>query len=557
MARIIGLHVAALLPVLYLFVTLGYLSPIPYLDYWTAATQLLAEPPIIAIRLNEHVIPITGLTYLTNIYLFGGDNRVLIFFGAAAVFLQIVLLYSLLPESTKRNTSASIASVFHISLFLFSPVAYANWYEGFSAVHWQFASLGVLGAFYALLQYSDCRKEYYFWFSLLSALFGCLSFSSAYVSLPLLFLAGWYFGLSRGKLVLIVLFTLGLGALGYLFAYSTLYEVSAHPSHSASLTGVGFSKVALSLSFYLGHYFFPLHALNKYGVVPQQIVGGFSLVLFLVFSFAVLLKRNKAFVPWVLLGGFVLAAGLLTVFARGDAGYGMLAGSRYKTLTGLYWLAFFSLFAQWVFQLARGTKKKILVIFFGLILVALVFISKHSRELRYKSHQIQSRDLAALAYSLDMTDNKLFSAALTHNVKQLARLKPRLQEVSHVPFRKECPESIHLGDKKLAVLSPRVFNPSVVQGGSRISLKLRGNDFRERLCIFDSAGRRKGALLQGRLFRMRGALKREERLSVWSGYIGVDSIEKLNHFLVSVDGDDDDGGDVKYIGTITSSKGVQ
>ncbi len=448
------LTVLFLAPAVFLLQLLGDLSAMPSVDYWTAADQLLHDDGLhlssffsYFIRLNEHVIPVTGLIYAFNIVLTGGSNLGLIVVAFIASFFSVVFLYRLLPEKFRDHYFLSLACGLCISLFIFSCAPYPVWYEGFSGVHWQVATFFIVLSLFWFHDFAEHNKLLALIFSLLSATLACLTYSSAYVLWPVLFCLAILYRFSLKNIFLILLSMTPVILFGVYFAYYFGFEVEAHPVHNPHPLTTEPKVVLEYFLTYMGAYFFNFkYYFTKYTTGPV-IVAIIGLSLFVILSLLSIIRNHRSQFPWIGLAGIALGNGILTVLIRGGFGTGMMIAPRFKCITALFWLSLFVLFFSTCLPLLKNKSFRTAVFTFLLLVTGVghtYFIFKTYRaEIRKRSLEMRVRDTAALSFQLGTLDQKIFETSVTRNVPQMNGLRSRLIGAGHVPFRDQdriCPE---------------------------------------------------------------------------------------------------------------------
>jgi hypothetical protein len=167
-------------------------SVLPDNDYWGNIRGLITENGL-ALNLeslfrhnNEHIVVIPKLIYAANYLLTGGSNIGLIayslFVGAACAVLLLLLARDLLRDTPARWVFCAVL----FPLAMFSGKLSHSYYFGMSGAIWLTADLFVIVSAAAMAKAAKMQSTAWLLASLLAALLGLLTYSTAIYSLLVL-----------------------------------------------------------------------------------------------------------------------------------------------------------------------------------------------------------------------------------------------------------------------------------------------------------------------------------------------------------------------------------
>ena len=167
-------------------------SVLPDYDYWVNITGLITEngvflDPVALFRHNnEHIVVIPKLIYLANYFITSGSNIGLIvysiFAGAGCAILLLLLARDLLRDVPARWVLCGVL----FPLVMFSAKLSHSYYFGMSGAIWLTADIFVILSAAAMARAAQTESAWWLLASLIAALLGMLTYSTALYSLLVL-----------------------------------------------------------------------------------------------------------------------------------------------------------------------------------------------------------------------------------------------------------------------------------------------------------------------------------------------------------------------------------
>ena len=167
-------------------------SVLPDYDYWVNITGLITEngvflDPVALFRHNnEHIVVIPKLIYLANYFITSGSNIGLIvysiFAGAVCAILLLLLARDLLRDVPARWVLCGML----FPLVMFSAKLSHSYYFGMSGAIWLTADIFVILSAAAMARAAQTESAWWLLASLIAALLGMLTYSTALYSLLVL-----------------------------------------------------------------------------------------------------------------------------------------------------------------------------------------------------------------------------------------------------------------------------------------------------------------------------------------------------------------------------------
>ena len=406
---------------------------LPDNDYWDNISGVITET---GVRLtlsdllrhnNEHIVFIPKLLYAANYLASSGSNIGLIAYSIAVGGLCSVLLLfmarDLLVDAPLRFALCALL----FPLVMLSSKLTHNYFMGMSGAIWLTADLFVILSAAALARAVSTKSSLWLLMSLIAALLGALSYSTAiymlvvllFCSLALLFVPRFGVAISKPMLIgasLVIAFVLVI-----FFAYRT--HPPAHPA-------LVFDPVRLA-------YYVLVYIGSALPLPPiLYVVGGLALLSVGAMSIFALVARgrNKEILFWILL--FLFAPFNAFMTGVGRAGYGMATAesSRYQSVASLTVIATIVLVVK---ALPEGEVSRPIAVIRRAILIGLLFgaplIVVNPINLNRYSARNERKAIAEVALRLQVQGEQHLRAA-TPAIQQLDRLLPTLRTAHHVPF---------------------------------------------------------------------------------------------------------------------------
>ena len=414
-------------------------ASLPDNDYWDNIRGIITEagvsldPSVLLRHNNEHIVVIPKLVYATNYLVTSGSNIGLIVYslvvGTICSALLLFLARDLLVERPWRFGLCALL----FPLVMFSPKLAHSYFLGMSGTIWLTADLFVILSAAALARAAVTGGTIWLVLSLLTALLGVLSYSTAVYSLLVLLLYCltllvipklrgatpriWLIGIAA---VLVTVLALGL-----------IYreQPEQHPTLAFDL--IGLIRFVL---VYLG---------NSVSEGPLRTLAGLAILVIGVVSIAHLAIQGRAkdVLLWIILFMFAPFNALMTGIGRLGFGLEFAASSRYQSVTALSLIATIALalFAlpnveMWHRRIwiGRGLALGVLLLSGGVLASNLASLSKYTA-------RNERKVIAEIALRQGIQVNHHLEAS-TRAIPQLDLLIPALRASGHVPFHRgsEC-----------------------------------------------------------------------------------------------------------------------
>ena len=407
-------------------------SVLPDYDYWVSITGLITEQGVTLdlARLfrhnNEHIVVIPKLIYLANYLVTSGSNIGLIVYsicaGAACAFLLLLLAQDLLRDLPARWALCGVL----FPLAMFSAKLSHSYYFGMSGAIWLTADLFVILSAAALAKAAKLQSTAWLLASLLAALLGVLTYSTAIYSLLVLLVFSAVLvvrpklctNISREALV-------GVACIIVTLLIVWLME-RTHPAGHPTLD---FDPIRLAgfMLIYLGS------ALSEGYLAP---VTGLAILACGTIAIRRLVAngRGRDILLWVTLFLFAPFNALMTGIGR--LGFGLKAAfsSRYQSVTAISLIAAIALVLA---ALPKEAASQRSAWFRGATLVALlvvvIFFVANDKSIKFYADRLDKKPVVEIALRQGIAgDHHL--AALRPSIDAVYRLIPALRATLHVPF---------------------------------------------------------------------------------------------------------------------------
>ena len=407
---------------------------LPDNDYWTYLSTILDAGGFtshlnlwLSPSANEHIVLLPKMFYALNVWLSGGDNRMLGAFAFLFAAGQAGLLYRFAKRGFSREERP--LALLTISIFVFTPRAVHNWMMGMSGVAWIGANLCAIAAFYLLLRHRPVS-------ACLMATIGIFTYSTALAIWPAMVVGAWLSGQSWRKVAFIL--ALGIFAIGlYLHQYHT-------PSHHPALQHDPATILKYVLIFVGG---LSVNILPHAGWLGGVAIGIGGLLWLLTLKSEPPLRAAAA--PWVMLQAYGLCNGVMAAIARSGFGLEQALSSRYASLPALFWLGL--TFTAWLHLRSTPSFSRTstpLIATCVLLLGAGAWTSSRPATLHFM-HRSALKPLALVSLYTGAFDYPLLHKAVTPVVNgprqrnTLEHFMAILKANGHVPFDgtfAACPE---------------------------------------------------------------------------------------------------------------------
>ena len=414
-------------------------AALPDNDYWGNIRGLITENGVtlnlwnLLHHNNEHVVFIPKLIYAANYVLTSGNNVGLIIYsilaGAACAIILLLLAKDLLHDTPARWAFCAVL----FPLAMFSGKLSHSYYFGMSGAQWLTADIFVILSAAAMAKAAQAEGTRWLLASLLAALLGVLSYSTAIYSLLVLLVFCGIFLLVpkfRGRIPWPAL----VGVAAFILLVLAVWLINRpHPQGHPPLD---FDPIGLAgfVLIYLGS------ALSEGYAAP---VVGLAICAVAALAIHRLLAEGRDILLWVTLLLFAPFNALMTGIGR--LGFGMKAAfsSRYQSVTVISLIALIALVLA---ALPRdNTRGSVRVRFVGLavLVVAAVFFVTNNKTIKMYAKRIAGKPVAEIAMRLGVAGDQHIQAA-TKAINQFHAVLPALRATHHVPFntRSRCEEML-------------------------------------------------------------------------------------------------------------------
>ncbi|HEY5972157.1 MAG TPA: hypothetical protein VIT22_09310 [Pseudoxanthomonas sp.] len=411
---------------------------LPDYDYWDMFPSLLSDGGFnlslgaFYTSSNEHVVALTKIFYLLNYLATGGDN-----FGLSVIActfsLIIAACLALVLARSARSRAERICLGLLAAIAAFTPMAAHNFFMGMSGIAWLGANMFAVAAA-AMFMLSVNRGSIW----------------TIAVAFLLAFLAGQMY--STGVMAMIAVGIQGLlsdrtrrigaaflfcGAVYLLAIYLAQRVPGGHGHRIFDIQALA----TFSLTF-IGAALTNTHSL-------ALLWGGVGIACFLALAYRYLRRQDVgdraagAFCIGICVFVF-MNAGIAAIGRAGMGGDAFAMASRYASLPSLFWISLLGLALSLRARAADGVS----IHGFGLGgatllggVLALTAISEAKPRVDALIQRGETKNLAGLALSLGVRDDKTINAFVTPAPSQIYAALPDLRAIHHVPFNHDlgCP----------------------------------------------------------------------------------------------------------------------
>ncbi len=429
----------AIIPASYIFYWVSRAGEIPTYDYWGIISHFYSidgfstNPLDWLVRSNEHFILIPSIVYAINIITTKGSNLGLSLIALLFAFIQGLLLTALLPPSLKRSRIVFILLLFCIFIFSFTPAAAHNWMWGFSGVAWVGANLFVTASIFCLTKFAHYNHGYWAISSVVFALLGSLTYSTALALWPALCATAL---LMRFRLR-IILFYVSFAVLVCGIYWLTYKVPSHHPPLSSLSKGITITYIPI----YLGAVF----TSNLNIALSIGIIGLIASAGFFGYWLSPKAKPSRAsLLPWVAIQAYAVGTALMASVSRSGFGIGAAKASRYASLPSLFWLSLAVVTVLWLrqFRSNPGQSWRLLTPFFAVVTVLILSMYRLGPQAgQIYADRASLEPLVALSVHLDASDADLVTEVVREVVspspEQFLSLTGALKAHRLVPFTRD------------------------------------------------------------------------------------------------------------------------
>ena len=414
-------------------------SVLPDNDYWGNIRGLIPEKGVtldlwsLLHHNNEHVVIIPKLIYMANYLLTSGSNIGLtvysILAGSVCAAILLLLARDLLHDTPTRWAFCAVL----FPLAMFSGKLSHSYYFGMSGAQWLTANIFVIASAAAMAKAAQAESTRWLLASLLAALLGVLSYSTAiYSLLVLLVFCGILLLVPkfRGRFPWPVL--VGMAAL-ILLVLTVWLILRPHPQGHPPLD---FDPIGLAgfILIYVGS------ALSEGYLAP---VTGLAFLAVGAIAIYRLLADGRGILLWVTLFLFAPFNALMTGIGR--LGFGMKAAfsSRYQSVTVISIIALMALVLAALPKDNARRSVGLRSVGMAVLLIAAVFFVTNNKTIKMYAKRLERKPIAEIALRLDIAGDRHIQAA-TKAMEQLYNSLPALRAAHHVPFntRSRCEEML-------------------------------------------------------------------------------------------------------------------
>ncbi len=316
-------------PPLWIAWLIWHAGSLPDNDYWGYLGSILrpdgvtGSPSAWLAHNTEHIVVIPKLIYVLNLYLSGGDNRMLGGIALALAAGQGWLLYKTARQTLPEASPLLVLVI--LSVLLFPARAVHNWMMGMSGVVWIGANLCAIGTFHLLWKGRTIPA------CLLGTL-GLLIYSSTLAIWPALLIGAWLSNRPKRDIFIVA----AAGMVAVVLYLSRFHTPSGHPPLEKNL---------LHLLEYLMLFIGGLWTNQLPIALGMGILGVMTSAWMLIRMLGQAQTRLMA-APWLMLQIYALGNGAMAAAARSGFGMEQAFSSRYATLPALFWLGL--TFTAWI-----------------------------------------------------------------------------------------------------------------------------------------------------------------------------------------------------------------
>lgn len=407
---------------------------LPDNDYWWNIAGVITEQgvrfdlPALLLHNNEHIVVIPKLIYAVNYLLTSGSNIGLIAYSIVVGAICSGLLVLLSARALIKTPLRLAVCALLFPLIMLSTKLTHSYFLGMSGAIWLTADLFVVLSLAALARAVATKASIWLLLSLVSALLGVLTYSTAVYALLVLlavsFAALLYPPLERifPKPTLVATIVVSVLVLTTLLIYRS--HPPGHPSLSFDPL-----QLVLFVLIYLGNALPLPTVLHPIGGLALLCAGAFSLWCLLKLG-----REEADLLFWTCLFLFGPFNALMTGVGR--LGYGVAKAeiSRYQSVAALSLIATITLVLM---ALPKGEVARPIALARGAIIIALFLsaplIVLNPQNLSGYTARNEQKALAEIALRFGIQGDQHLRAS-TSAPGQLDALLPVLRDARHVPF---------------------------------------------------------------------------------------------------------------------------
>ncbi|MUL36690.1 hypothetical protein [Gloeocapsopsis dulcis] len=451
-----------LIPAAYIFYWITQSGEISTDDYWYIISHFYStngfssQPTDWLVRSNEHLVLIPAIIYALNIIVTKGSNIGLSSIALLFALGQAILLATLLPDNLRRSRSLFVVVLLCISIFCFTPAAAQNWMRGFSGVAWIGANLFVTAAIFCLTKLVHSQKIFWAISSLLFAVLGSLTYSTAIAVFPVLCLAVL---LTRLPLRIVLLYVSGA------IAVCTIYILTYRTPDYHRPLSPNASDIFTFIPTYLGAVFtIDIDAARSIGIV------GLIIAICCVGYWLTPQARTfrTSWLPWLVLQGYVIGTAFMGAVSRSGFGVESAMQSRYASLPSLFWLSLtvIVLIGLQKFRLNGTTYWQLLItLLAGLTVLILSMYRVGTEASQMIARTASLQPLVTLSVQLGVADTDIIKQVITPSAGQFLNLTDALKQHRLVPFHRPFQsDSLCAFNQQLSSDSLKPSTPQVLPG---------------------------------------------------------------------------------------------
>jgi hypothetical protein len=412
-------------------------SVLPDADYWANIFGLITEAGVdfnlaaLFRHNNEHLVVIPKLIYIANYVAASGSNIGLISYsivaGGLCAALLLIFTYDLFRDAPWRLVLCAVL----FPIVMFSAKLTHSYFYGMSGTIWLTADLFVLASAAALARAAATGRASWLYLSLVAAILGILSYSTAiYMLLVLLVFSAAYLAIPslRGRLPrtpLVATLLASSTLLAIVVAYAAHGSTSRPSSEFNSLQLIDFVLIYIGGALAEGPWRGPAGVLI--------LAAGAAAITVLIRQ-----DRGREILLWSILYLFAPFNALMSGFGRlGTLGLNAAGASRYQSVTAI------SLIATSVLVLAALPKSSVplraaivrAIGFLALIGIGIIILVDRSF-LRSYTARNANKAITEIALRQGIEDIGSIQAA-TPAAGELMRMLPALRAARHVPFDRQ------------------------------------------------------------------------------------------------------------------------
>jgi hypothetical protein len=384
----------------------NYYSPVPFMDMWNGYVEFYTKVvegdwKVWFSQHNEHRIVLSRILFWIDFYLFDGKIYSLLIGNFLLMAAIAITFYQFISHLFDQSRVLKVSLTLVVIILTFSWIQAENIVIGFQSQFF-LAYLVPLLSFYMLAQYSDTKKSYHFFISVILGALSVLTMGNGIVALPLLIIFGLVLKLPKQKIVIIIAVTIAT-----LYAYNIDYVA---PTSHSSLQDMLIQDPGYFFWYILIYLGGPFTHTSIISFFFKPELFGFVFIassLFLTYK-AFKSNANGYIFALLIFIAYIGATAFGTAGSRVSLGLLQALSGRYMTPALMGWSSLLIIFAYYY---AHNPKlKKIFNYLFLFIPLSLLYAQTDALEHQGRTVKMQS----ALALELSINDERIATAVFPY-----------------------------------------------------------------------------------------------------------------------------------------------